>query len=58
MGAVGKDRYAEIMTEKANSVGLRVSYQYNTTVPTGRCAVMVTGKNRYINLFLVDSSFT
>ncbi len=47
MGCVGKDKYADIMAEKARSVGLNVVYQYHDTLPTGRCAVLITGKNRY-----------
>lgn len=47
MGCVGKDKYAAIMAEKARSVGLNVVYQVNDSLPTGRCAVLVTGKNRY-----------
>ena len=48
MGCVGKDKYADIMAEKARSVGLNVVYQYHDELPTGRCAVLVTGKNRYL----------
>lgn len=49
MGCVGKDKYAEIMIEKARSVGLNVIYQVNEKQPTGLCAALVTGKHRYFN---------
>jgi adenosine kinase len=56
MGCVGKDKYADIMAERARSVGLNVVYQFHDTLPTGRCAVLVTGKNRYvyINSIILD----
>lgn len=53
MGCVGKDKYAEIMTEKARSVGLNVVYQYHEKEPTGRCAVLITGKHRYNRFYHV-----
>ncbi|CAI6362117.1 unnamed protein product [Macrosiphum euphorbiae] len=47
-GAVGKDKYSEILKHKANSEGVDVKYQYSTEKPTGTCAVIVTnnGKDR------------
>lgn len=46
MGCVGKDDYSEIMENKAKEIGLKVAYQYTDKNHTGRCAVLVTGKNR------------
>ena len=48
MGCVGKDRYAQIMEEKAKAIGLNVLYQYNNEFPTGRCAALITGKHRFL----------
>lgn len=46
MGATGKDHNADIMSEKAKEVGLKTIYQVNEKVPTGTCAVLITGKDR------------
>lgn len=47
-GAVGRDKYSEILKLKANEDGLNVKYQYSSEKPTGTCAVIVTnnGKDR------------
>jgi len=61
MGCVGKDKYADIMREKAKEVGLNALYQVTEKAPTGTCAVLITGKERSLvahlsaaNLFTVD----
>lgn len=46
MGCVGKDKYSEILRDKAITDGLNVSYQYTDKEPTGTCAVLITGKER------------
>jgi adenosine kinase len=46
MGCTGKDHFADIMKEKAKEVGLNTVYQVNETVPTGKCAVLITGSER------------
>lgn len=60
-GCVGKDRYAEILEDKARSAGLDVHYQVREDVPTGTCAVLITGTHRSLcanlaaaNLFTID----
>ncbi|XP_025195500.1 adenosine kinase 1-like [Melanaphis sacchari] len=47
-GAVGQDKYSEILKLKANNEGVDVKYQYSSKKPTGTCAVIVTnnGKDR------------
>ncbi|XP_050436741.1 uncharacterized protein LOC126843340 [Adelges cooleyi] len=45
-GAVGKDKYSDILKQKANEEGLKVQYQYTTEKPTGTCAVIVTNKGK------------
>lgn len=46
MGCTGKDKNADIMTEKAKEVGLNTAYQVDESTPTGTCAVLITGKDR------------
>lgn len=60
-GCVGKDQYAEILSQKAISDGVDVQYQVCTDVPTGTCAVLVTNTQRSLcanlaaaNNFTVD----
>ena len=45
LGAVGKDKECEILNEAAAKDGLRTEYQI-TDLPTGRCAVLITGTHR------------
>ncbi|XP_026845228.1 adenosine kinase isoform X1 [Drosophila persimilis] len=45
-GCVGEDEYADILMEKARSAGLDVHYQIKKDVPTGTCAVLITGTHR------------
>lgn len=45
-GCVGEDKYAEILAEKARAAGLDVHYQVKKDVPTGTCAVLITGTHR------------
>lgn len=46
MGCIGKDRYGEILREKAESVGVSVHYQYHDSEATGTAACIITGKSR------------
>lgn len=41
-GAVGKDKYSEILKLKANEDGLDVKYQYSSEKPTGEKYLMFT----------------
>ncbi|XP_058832468.1 uncharacterized protein LOC131690589 [Topomyia yanbarensis] len=45
-GCVGRDRYSEILSEKATNDGVNVQYQFSQDTPTGTCAVLVTGTQR------------
>ncbi|XP_055534064.1 uncharacterized protein LOC129723713 [Wyeomyia smithii] len=45
-GCVGKDRYSEILSQKAISDGVNVQYQFCADTPTGTCAVLVTNTQR------------
>ncbi|KAJ3647051.1 hypothetical protein Zmor_024599 [Zophobas morio] len=60
-GCVGTDKYSQILKEGAQSEGVNVIYQLNDTVPTGTCAVLITGPNRSLcadlgaaNCFTID----
>lgn len=60
-GAVGHDSYSEILKERALSCGVNVQYQYINNVPTGTCAVLITGHDRSLcanlsaaNYFTID----
>lgn len=45
-GSVGKDSHAKILKECAQKDGVNVHYLEHDDVPTGTCAVCVTGDNR------------
>lgn len=46
LGGVGRDKYADILSETAAKAGLRVEYRVDDKEATGRCAVVVTPGNR------------
>lgn len=46
VGCVGKDKYADILTEACAQAGLRTEYRYDESTPTGRCGVIITGHHR------------
>ncbi len=54
VGAVGKDKECEILNQAASKDGLRTEYQV-TSLPTGKCAVLITGTHRvrHVALMLV-----
>ncbi|XP_060804708.1 uncharacterized protein LOC106134549 [Amyelois transitella] len=45
-GCVGNDDYAKILKERVVKSGVTVHYQVTNEVPTGTCAVLVTGTHR------------
>ncbi|KAJ2711895.1 adenosine kinase [Coemansia spiralis] len=45
-GAVGKDENAQRLQAAAEKAGLRTNYMVNPDVPTGTCALLITGHNR------------
>ncbi|XP_046885614.1 adenosine kinase-like isoform X2 [Hypomesus transpacificus] len=45
-GCIGKDRFGEILKEKAEEVHIDAHYYEQEEEPTGTCAVCVTGDNR------------
>jgi adenosine kinase len=46
MGSVGSDRYAEIIVQKANEIGLKTLFQTTDKESTATCAVLLTDSNR------------
>ena len=47
LGCVGRDDGSKILEQKASDAGVNVKYQYSDK-PTGRCAVLITGQDRYL----------
>ncbi|BFF89886.1 adenosine kinase 2 [Drosophila madeirensis] len=45
-GAVGKDKFAERIAKRAKADGVETHYQVKEEMPTGTCAVIVSGQNR------------
>lgn len=45
-GCVGKDKYAQTLEEANKKAGLSTMYRYDEEQPTGRCGVIITGKDR------------
>lgn len=45
VGAVGNDKECDILNKAASKDGLRTEYQV-TDLPTGKCAVLITGTHR------------
>lgn len=48
-GCVGKDEHGKIMREAAEKEGVDVRYMEDETSPTGTCAVLITGKHRFLS---------
>ncbi|CAD7936200.1 unnamed protein product [Amoebophrya sp. A120] len=46
MGCVGKDGYSEKMKAICTKEGVTATYMEDPSVPTGTCAVLITGENR------------
>jgi len=60
-GCVGKDDTAATLSKCAEDAGVDVRYQVNSELPTGKCAVLITGQDRSLvtkldaaNCFTVD----
>jgi adenosine kinase len=46
IGCVGKDQYADTLRTESERQGVRVEYRIDEEQPTGRCGVVITGKDR------------
>ncbi|CAD6195082.1 unnamed protein product [Caenorhabditis auriculariae] len=60
-GAVGSDKFGEMLRSKAQEAGVNAQYQVNETVKTGTCAALINGTHRSLcahlaaaNTFTVD----
>lgn len=45
-GSVGKDVYSEKLLLANSAAGVNTRYQFQETIPTGKCAALITGKHR------------
>ncbi|XP_071954478.1 uncharacterized protein [Antedon mediterranea] len=45
-GCIGKDKFGEILKQKGQAEGALVVYKEHDTLPTGRCAVLITNQHR------------
>ncbi|VDM56109.1 unnamed protein product [Angiostrongylus costaricensis] len=45
-GAIGKDKFGEMLSAKTKQAGVVAKYQINETVKTGTCAALIYGQNR------------
>lgn len=45
-GCISKDKFGDILVEKATDAKVNVQYQYTDKAPTGTCAVVVMGNQR------------
>ena len=46
IGCVGKDKYAETLTQACEREGVHTEYRIDDAQPTGRCGVIITGHDR------------
>lgn len=60
-GAIGKDKFGDLLKSKAKEAGVDAQYQINDTVKTGTCAALINGQNRSLcahlaaaNTFTID----
>ncbi len=47
-GCIGKDKNGDLLEKVASEAGVDVVYQKDDKHPTGKCAVLVTGLDRYV----------
>ncbi|KAK6030527.1 kinase, PfkB family [Ostertagia ostertagi] len=45
-GAIGKDKYGELLKSKAKEAGVNAQYQINESVKTGTCAALIYNQHR------------
>lgn len=46
-GCIGKDKFGEILKQKAEEAHIEAHYYEQDEEPTGTCAACITGDNRY-----------
>jgi len=55
-GCIGKDKYGDILKQKATDAGVNPHYMIHDTEPTGTCAVMLTGLDRSLCAYLAAAN--
>jgi adenosine kinase len=45
-GSVGRDHYSELLAKANDAAGVKSNYMYQETIPTGKCAALITGTHR------------
>lgn len=45
-GSVGKDNYSKLLLDANNAAGVITHYMFQESIPTGKCAALLTGVNR------------
>uniref|UniRef100_A0A1I7W9W7 Adenosine kinase n=1 Tax=Heterorhabditis bacteriophora TaxID=37862 RepID=A0A1I7W9W7_HETBA len=53
-GAIGKDKFGEMLQSKAQEAGVNAHYQINDSVKTGTCAALINGQHRYAILTIFN----
>lgn len=48
-GCIGKDKFGEILKQKAEEAHIDAHYFEQDEEPTGTCAACITGDNRWVN---------
>jgi sugar/nucleoside kinase (ribokinase family) len=54
-GCIGNDRYAQILEERIHEIGVKALYQRTDKEGTGTCAVLLTGRNRCVQVLSFNS---
>lgn len=47
-GCIGKDKFGEILKQKAEEAHIAAHYYEQSEEPTGTCAACITGDNRWV----------
>ena len=53
VGCIGEDNYGEILKERAESIGVKTAYYKQSELPTGLCAALICGHDRYSCLLVL-----
>ncbi|XP_068150227.1 uncharacterized protein [Drosophila tropicalis] len=57
VGAVGNDKFGEVVAKRARADGVGTLYQVREDSPTGTCAVIISGQNRSLVANLGAAAF-
>lgn len=56
MGCIGRDQFGQILEAKVHEAGVNPRYMYHESLPTGTCAVCLTGTNRSLVAYLAAAN--